>query len=265
MAEGWSREVCAECPLLENLKESVELLVAKVHIMEGEFSSLMNDLGKAAHDMHEPLRTIRFHVDDLLLDVVENEDTITLPKDDLKLIRVIKEKAAFLSEMIEDVTDIFKMSDIRGSREDVEEFDLKDAILEAKDNLSATLSKVNGTVSLSGKFPRITSRRIKWIRVFQNLISNSVRYNRSKKPRAKIWFSDNSIHIEDNGIGIPEDKKDKIFKLFVRLPDREDMAEGTGAGLYMVEHFLTLEGCSITVESDGKSGSLFIIDITSLL
>lgn len=259
------RELCSTCPLLENLKETVEQLVSKVHVMEGEFSSLMTDLGKAAHDMHEPLRTIKFYIDDLLRDVNANEDRLCLPADDLKLLKAIKSKAAYLSEMIEDISDIFKMSDMRGSNGSKETFNLKDAIMAARDNLSAMISEVNGTVLVSGKFPSITSRRLKWIRVFQNLISNSMKYNVSEKPNVKVSFSDGKIFIEDNGIGIPPDKKDKIFDLFVRLADREDMSNGTGAGLYMVDHFLTLERCSIHVDSDGETGSVFVIDIASLL
>jgi signal transduction histidine kinase len=103
---------------------------------------------------------------------------------------------------------------------------------------------------------------LRWVRIFQNLISNGILYNNSDIPTVKIYYEGNNIYIEDNGIGIPEDKQKTIFELFMRLSDRSTMAVGTGAGLYMCKKFVQMDRADIRVHhSEIDKGTTFIINL----
>jgi PAS domain S-box-containing protein len=96
-------------------------------------------------------------------------------------------------------------------------------------------------------------------RIVLNLLSNSVKYG---KDNGEIYvsvkdFNDNLIIIfKDDGIGIPKDKKDILFKRFGQINKSFSRnAEGSGIGLYLVKHFVEMHGGSIKLESEEGVGT----------
>lgn len=101
------------------------------------------------------------------------------------------------------------------------------------------------------------------MQVFSNLITNAVKYSsNAAEPIVIINGNDLGTHIEysisDNGIGIKEEEKEKIFDLFSRSKEVAEY-EGTGIGLSIVKRIMGKHGGSIRVESDGRSGSTFYV------
>ncbi|MEA3222956.1 MAG: HAMP domain-containing sensor histidine kinase [Thermodesulfobacteriota bacterium] len=101
--------------------------------------------------------------------------------------------------------------------------------------------------------------------VFRNLAENAIHYS-TQTPRIDIkgWRDKRRLYIEfaDSGVGIPEDKRKEIFKMFKRLPEGISLwGSGTGMGLYIVRRILKEHGGSIKVgkKSYTKGGSVFII------
>lgn len=97
--------------------------------------------------------------------------------------------------------------------------------------------------------------------LLRNIISNALKYRvKEKKHRVAIsHFLSNDTHtiiIKDNGVGIEEDKKDKIFDLFFR---GQSLFPGTGVGLHISSKACTKLGGKITVSSKVKEGSEFKI------
>jgi len=101
--------------------------------------------------------------------------------------------------------------------------------------------------------------------VIQNLTENAIKYS-SEKPRIKWKYSKNNdksyLLIEDNGIGIPQKERKKVFELFHRVGDENTRAtKGTGLGLYLVKKIVTLHDFSIKIKDKAPNGTIFEIEL----
>jgi signal transduction histidine kinase len=122
-------------------------------------------------------------------------------------------------------------------------------------------------ISIDETFP-LFSDAIRLSIIFNNLISNSIKYRHPRKEKSffsvsiKVYSEKAVITVEDNGIGIGEKYLDKIFNMFFRATEK---SEGSGLGLYIVKEALDkLKGC-IKVESIINNGTKFIIEIPNLV
>lgn len=103
-------------------------------------------------------------------------------------------------------------------------------------------------------------------RIILNLISNAIKFN---KPGGKIEVfisckDDIEISVKDSGIGIPEDKIDKIFERFEQVKTNTKK-EGSGIGLNLVKSLIEMNNGSIKVESELEKGSKFTIILPNTL
>ncbi|MDM8129255.1 HAMP domain-containing sensor histidine kinase, partial [Paraclostridium benzoelyticum] len=103
-------------------------------------------------------------------------------------------------------------------------------------------------------------------RIILNLISNAIKFN---KPGGEIEVSINckddiEISVKDSGIGIPEDKIDKIFERFEQVKNNSKQ-EGSGIGLNLVKSLVEMNKGSIKVKSDLGKGSKFTIILPNSL
>jgi signal transduction histidine kinase len=103
---------------------------------------------------------------------------------------------------------------------------------------------------------------------FVNLLSNAIKYSDADKPSRYVEVSgerDDGFHrilVRDNGIGIPADALNTIFKRFTRAhADRGDLSHvsGIGLGLAIVDDCVQSIGGSIEVESDEGAGTTFVL------
>ncbi|MCU9809046.1 HAMP domain-containing histidine kinase [Paraclostridium sp. AKS46] len=103
-------------------------------------------------------------------------------------------------------------------------------------------------------------------RIILNLISNAIKFN---KPEGKIEVfisckDSIEISVKDSGIGIPEDKIDKIFERFEQVKNNSKI-EGSGIGLNLVKSLVEMNNGSIKVKSDLGKGSRFSIVLPNTL
>jgi two-component system, OmpR family, phosphate regulon sensor histidine kinase PhoR len=127
----------------------------------------------------------------------------------------------------------------------------------------STLSQDRGvpvTLELEPMFPvELDEQLIK--QVLSNLIDNAIKYN---KPGTKVTVRSTDLEdyvevsVEDDGIGIDPEQKDRLFKKFSRSEKgTSERVKGTGLGLYLAKYFIELHGGDIDVESEPGKGTTF--------
>ncbi len=238
------------CLSMEALFEIVLLLSNRVNFLNGQLNTLFNDINFALHDIQAPVRAAR-SFSDLAKDSCKDENL----KDYLDKIHISSQT---ITSMINDIREMVSLS--KSENKEKRKIDFEYIIKEAINNLSIEIIERQAIVVIKkSEFPyKKTNNRLRWVRVFQNLISNAILYNKNK-PKIEIWAENKNIFIKDNGIGIPEDKWDIVFDIFTRLSDREDMAKGTGSGLFLCKKLLMIDQCEIRIYESSDDGTTFVI------
>lgn len=165
-----------------------------------------------------------------------------------------------VNRMHQFINGIFEYTKVGRIKETKEIVSVEEIIQEG--NLMLNL-KENVQISILKKLPEIYCEKIKMEQVFQNLISNAVKYSDKKLCKIEIDYEDLGTHhlfkIKDNGKGIDEKNFEKIFQIFQTLQSKDDF-ESTGIGLSIVKRIIQLHGGDIYVKS--KYGEYSIFEFT---
>ena len=206
----------------------------------------------ASHDLQEPLRTISIYTE-LLVKRYSGQ----LEGDADLFIEHITTNARRMGLLIRDLLD-FSRVDSRGN----DHFTLTscDAALdEALANLQIPVQESGAAISRE-PLPVVWGDPVQLTRVFQNLVSNAVKYRRESAPRVELRVAslDSSwlFSVEDNGIGIEPEYTEKIFGIFKRLHAQGEHP-GNGMGLAICRKIVSRHGGRIWVESVPGCGSKF--------
>jgi PAS domain S-box-containing protein len=209
----------------------------------------------ASHDLQEPLRKIQSFCD---LIVRTNRDKVDEKGKDY-LFRM--QKAARRMQQL--LRDLLSYSRVTTQLEPFRETNLRVVASEAADVFELKLREARAKLEIA-ELPVIEADSSQMSRLFQNLISNAVKYRGPDDTLIKIYGetceSACRIFVEDNGIGFDEKYLDRIFAPFQRLHGRSEYP-GTGMGLAICRKIVERHGGSITARSAPGSGTTFIITL----
>jgi light-regulated signal transduction histidine kinase (bacteriophytochrome) len=122
----------------------------------------------------------------------------------------------------------------------------------------------SGAVITQGDLPVLDIRAVHLGQLFQNLIGNALKYRDSKTPLIKVKALESGsrsiVSVEDNGIGIEPQYREKVFGLFKRLHTRMHY-KGTGLGPALCRNIVSLYGGDIWLESELGKGSTFFFSL----
>jgi signal transduction histidine kinase len=233
-------------------KERAELLIE----LDRSNKELENFAHIASHDLQEPLRKINTYVKRLPDLIPELE---LKAKDCLHIIADATER---MQDFIERVLQYSKVTKKERSFQDVY---LGDIAHSALVDLEVLVTKTNGVVNIK-ELPTLQADPLQMYQLFQNLISNALKYHRPGIPpvinlsSSKIEDGYWALNVTDNGIGFDSKFSDKIFKLFERLHSQNEYS-GTGIGLAICEKIAKLHKGEITVKTQINAGTTFIITL----
>jgi chemotaxis family two-component system sensor kinase Cph1 len=158
----------------------------------------------------------------------------------------------------------------RASRREsrLEKADLNEPLAEALDTLSPRQAELRAEIVVPRPLPVVLCDRISVREILINLISNSLKYNDSERPRVEIGWTEPAaqgeppvFHVRDNGIGIPEAYRERVFEVFQRLHGPERYGGGSGAGLAIARKLAERHGGRLRVEGAPGGGSLFLFTL----
>jgi light-regulated signal transduction histidine kinase (bacteriophytochrome) len=210
----------------------------------------------ASHDLQEPLRQIAVYSQ-----LLEKKFADRLQGKGLQYLGYCIEGAHRMEMLISgllEYSQVSRPSDSPAGRVNVAE------VLEiVKKNLATTIQETGAEVTV-GDLPTIHGHPAPLVHLFQNLVSNALKYRGKKRPRASIAAAHEDGHwrfsVEDNGIGIAPEFQTQIFGIFKRLHDRSEYP-GTGIGLAICQKIVERSGGRIWVESELGRGSTFFFTL----
>lgn len=210
----------------------------------------------ASHDLKEPLKTIS-SFSKLLKDEYSNQ----LQGDGNQYLTFIEEATA---RMLNLTNDLLNYSKLKNKSLQLATVDLNKVLDEVKLNLHDSILQTSGHI-YSDSLPTIICSETQIKQLFQNLLSNSLKYvETNSRPNIVINYIENStsheIKITDNGIGIARKHQKEIFEVFKRL-HRTDEFEGTGIGLANCKRIVENHKGTIWVESEEGKGTTFYFKI----
>ncbi len=206
----------------------------------------------ASHDLRSPLSSIAGLIELSKRDHANRDQYLNL----------MKERTQVMDKFIHDIIDYSRNTRVTPAREKVNFYLLIRDVLEL---MKYGDGNKNLQVKLMVEEELIIFTDPSRLRVIlNNLISNSIKYSDPDKNElmikisASVLDSNFTFSVEDNGVGIAEDQKDKIFTMFYRASEK---TSGSGLGLYIVKESLERLNGTIQLQSTVGEGSQFIITI----
>jgi len=181
----------------------------------------------------------------------------------LEYFRIIEQSGQTLTHLIDD---LLEHAELESSKLNYEHFDcselLSRVLLNLSEEIDSNMANVNIDDSVSVK---IVADEIKLYQVFQNLISNAIKYCSSDtKPRIHIASTQDDkyfhFHIKDNGIGVKPENQYKIFEMFEK-GNSVSQKDSYGIGLATSRKIIDMHGGKIGVEANPMGGSIFSFSI----
>jgi PAS domain S-box-containing protein len=234
-----------EFKLLEKQKEKILKELEKRNNELHEYAHIVS------HDLKTPLRSIDALVSWIKADNKGKLDEITTQN--LELI----EKTLETMERL--ISNVLEYSSAGTVIEDLKDVDLN---LTFEDVKRLLFIPDNVTVNVLKKLPIVKGDTTKFQQIFQNLVSNAIKFTNKENGIVEIDYKESSsfyqFSVKDNGIGIEKKYHNKIFKIFHSLNKSK---ESTGIGLSIVKKIVELYEGDIWLDSEEGKGTTFYFTI----
>jgi len=205
----------------------------------------------ASHDLQEPLRSVQSY-----LQLLKRRYGEKLDQDADEFIDFAVDGAKRMRQLIEDLLTYSRVSS-RGRPP--EPTNLDEVVDHVMRGLSAAVEECGATITRD-PLPCINGDRAQLKQLYQNLISNALKFRKDNAPHVKLSAEKEGafwrLGVSDDGIGMNPKYAEKVFEIFKRLHSKDEY-EGTGIGLAICKKIVERHGGRIWVESRLGEGSTF--------
>lgn len=252
----------------ELLEEKNLLLEAKnqeINITNKQLESSNEDLKHfayvASHDLKEPLRMINAYTN-----LLQRRYRHVLDESGQEFMHFIVDGVSRMGILLDDLLAYSRV----GRKEEPKDWvAVDDVLFIVMSNLRPRIEEKNAIIKIEEThLPKIKANRSQINQLLQNLISNAIKFTNHQQPKVVIDCQQKDgefiFSIKDNGIGIDDAYKDKVFEMFRRLHSREEY-EGTGIGLATCKKIVERHGGNIWLESEKNVGTTFYFSVPVLI
>lgn len=218
-------------------------------------------VAQATHELRTPLTNMRLYLE-MLLEGGGGED----PKKRADALNVISQEARRLERIVGDMLSVSEIEagSMKINRDDVRVNTVFQE-MEVDFREQAAAKEIKIKFDLPPKMPVLMGDRDKIVMALHNLVGNAIKYTPAggevtvRATEEKGLFT---VDVTDNGIGIRDDEREKIFEKFYRAKDRRITSiTGTGLGLAIAREVVRMHGGDVTVRSQLDKGSTFTMTL----
>ena len=255
------------CTDIHDQKMQSQLLEQKVQERTSELQLAIQELKRsnanleefahaASHDLKEPVRKIHFFTH-----MLKEQLSTQISESQARSFNRIENATNRMGNLIDD---LLLYSHVTQTPHEKESVDLNKKVQLVLEDLELDIEERRATINV-GKLPIVQGYRRQIQQLFQNLISNAIKYSKKDvSPVVEISSDEvekdgmryHAISVKDNGIGFEPEYAKKIFQMFARLHGKTEYS-GTGVGLSIVKKVVENHNGHITVESRPGEGSTF--------
>ncbi|GEM_PF-3919596 len=243
--------------LLELQKELETRVRERTRMYEDLNEELKESTLSIAHDLKEPVRTLK-NYSEILLNILKNR----VDEEALRYLDYINFASSNIESLIEN---LLEYSTLGKKKITFGRIPLDSLIKKIIRLLEKKINETDTKIEIFGDLPVVYGNEQLLFKVFYNLIENSIKFrDKNKKNTIEIWSEEKegnaTVFIKDNGIGIKEEDIKTIFFPFKKIHNDRSI-EGKGMGLAIVKRSLEVLGGRIEVNSIPQKGSLFKITL----
>lgn len=239
---------------LEQRQELEDDLIRANRSLARSNEDLVNFGHMISHDLQEPLRGMIIYAE-----LLGRRYGHALEGEGLEWLNYIASSGKRLGKMIRNLLEYSKAGNRDGGN--LATVCLAGVVKLAEQNLNDLVRETGAEIRIE-ELPSVTGDEIQLLQVFQNLISNAVKYRGDEAPKIEIAAESTESHwvvrVSDNGIGINPSQREMIFEPFVRATNQSD---GSGIGLAICRRIVARHGGKIWVDSTPRRGTTFYFSL----
>lgn len=232
------------------------------HLLEERNRDLRDFSYMLSHDLKGPIFTIKG-----MLGMLEEDHLASIPPAMKEILDHVKKATSRLEQLVGSVVEYSRLS--------FEEVQMTPVPLivvcdDVRHDLEGECARVGATLEISAELPWVLGDQLKLYRIFANLIGNALKYRAPERPlRVEVQAAPSLsgryviIEIRDNGLGIPAEKHDLIFRPFKRA--HRGPIEGSGIGLASVKKLTEILGGRISFTSKPGVGTTFSLSLRAAM
>lgn len=251
LTAGLRPQVLAVVADITERREAEARLAEQREELERSNAELAQFAYVASHDLQEPLRMVSS-----FCDLLEKSLGDRLTGDEKEYIDFAVDGARRMQQLI---TDLLSYSRLNTRPPAPVVSSAADAVELVRHNLKLAIEETGARIDAEG-LPDVVCDRVQLVQLFQNLISNAIKFRSDKPPHIRISTEkDGSLwtfSVADNGIGIDPDKRQVVFGVFQRLHTRDEYP-GTGIGLAVCQKIVERNGGAMWIDSADGPGTIF--------
>ncbi len=209
----------------------------------------------AAHDLQEPIRTVA-----LFTELLARRYRDKLDDTAAEFMKITVEGARRMQTLVQDLLAFTRSVD--KPQDQAAQANANEVVKEVLANLRTAIETAGAAV-ICGPLPELPVYHAHLVQLLQNLIANALKYRSERAPRIEISAMERPeeyvVAVRDNGIGIPEEQRERIFGIFKRLHGRA--IPGNGIGLAICHRIVSHYRGRIWVESREGEGCTFLFSL----